>query len=189
MMAQILKDEVRERIYEAACDEFFQKDFKSATMQGIAEKAGVSTGLIYSYFKNKEELFDEIVQPVMLGFPEILKKAEKTPGSASDKFMNIEKKFILGLFDKRREFIILMDKSTGTRYSNAKEDMIRLIEEHIRIILKKKDTMDYDDLFAHIVAGNFTESILEIARHYKDRKWAVKMLDLMARYFYLGSGT
>ena len=50
-MVQVLKKEIRVRIFEAALDVFYQKDFKSATMQEIAEKAGVPTGLIYSYFK------------------------------------------------------------------------------------------------------------------------------------------
>ncbi len=188
-MAQVLKDEIRVRIYESALDVFFQKDYKSATMQEIADKAGIPTGLIYSYFKNKEALFDEIVRSVILKFPETLKKAEETPGNAFDKFISIEKEFILGLFDRRREFIVLIDKSAGTKHSGAKEELIRLIEEHIKVSIKKKTGAEYDDLFSHILAGNFTESLLEIARHYKSHEWAVEMLDLMARHYYLGSSS
>lgn len=186
-MVQVLKDEIRERIYEAALDVFFQKDFKIATMQEIAEKASVPTGLIYSYFKNKEALFDEIVRPVILKFPETLKKAEETPGNPFDKFNSVEKEFFLGLFDRRREFVVLMDRSAGTSHSGAKENVIQLLEEHIKVSLKKKSGIEYEELFIHILARNFIESLLEIMRHYKSREWAVKMLDLMARHFYFGS--
>jgi AcrR family transcriptional regulator len=188
-MAQVLKDEIRERIYEAALDVFFQKDFKSATMRDIAQKADVPTGLTYSYFKNKEGLFDEIIRPVLLKFPDTLKQAEEAPGQAFDKFVNIEREFFLGLLDRHREFIILMDKSAGTSHSDAKENMIKLIEEHIRIGLKKRNGREYDDLLPHILASNFTESVLEIARHYKNHEWAEKMLNLIARQHFLGSNS
>lgn len=188
-MAQVLKDEVRRRIYEAALDVFFQKDFKSATMREIASKAGVPTGLTYSYFKNKEVLFDEIIRPVLRRFPDTLKKAEEAPGQAFDKFVSIEREFFLELFDMHREFIILMDKSFGTTHGDAKEKMIRLLEEHIKISLKKRSKIDYDDLLSHILANNFAESILEIARHYKSREWAAEMLDLVSRQYFLGSNS
>ncbi|MDD3395083.1 MAG: TetR/AcrR family transcriptional regulator [Anaerotignum sp.] len=188
-MAQVLKDEIRERIYEAALDVFFQKDFKSATMREIAKKAGVPTGLTYSYFKNKEVLFDEIIRPVLLKFPDTLKQAEEAPGQAFDKFVTIEREFFLGLFVRHREFIILMDKSAGTSHSDAKENMIHLIEEHIRIGLKKRSNKEYDDLLAHILASNFTECVLEIARHYKSREWAEEMLHLVSRQHFFGSNS
>lgn len=188
-MAQVLKDEIRERIYEAALDVFFHKDFKSATMREIAKKAGVPTGLTYSYFKNKEILFDEIIRPVLLQFPDTLKQAVEAPGQAFDKFVSIEREFFLSLFDRHREFIVLMDKSAGTSHSDAKENMIQLIEEHIKIGLKKRSDREYDDLLAHILASNFTESLLEIARHYKSREWAEEMLDLISRQHFLGSNS
>jgi len=188
-MAQVLKDEIRERIYEAALDVFFQKDFKSATMREIAQKAGVPASLTYSYFKNKEVLFDEIIQSVLQKFPDMLTQAVEAPGQAFDKFVSIEREFFLGLLDRRREFVVLMDKSDGTSHSDAKENMISLIEEHIKIGLKKRSDRKYDDLLAHILASNFTESVLEIARHYKSREWAEEMLDLISRQHFFGSNS
>jgi AcrR family transcriptional regulator len=188
-VAQVLKDEIKERIFEAALSEFFQKDYKNATMRDIAEKAGIPTGLVYSYYKNKQALFDEIVQPVLLKLPETLKQAEEASGQPFDKFINIEKPFFLDLFDKRREFIILIDKSAGTCHHDAKEKLICMLEGHIKTGLKKKSRQEYDDLFAHILAGNFVESLLEIVRHYKSREWAVSMLDLFARHFFSGSNS
>ena len=186
---QVLKEDIKKRIHDAALDVFYEKDYKSATMREISERANIPTGLIYSYYKNKQSLFDEIVQPVILKLPDTLKEAEKTPGHAFDKFINIEKKCILDMFDKRRELIVLIDKSAGTRHGSAKEDMIHLIEEHIKVGIKNKNGKEYDDLFAHILASNFTESLLEIARHYKSREWAVEMLDLMSRHYFLGSAS
>ncbi len=188
-MAQVLKDEVRRRIYEAALDVFFQKDFKSATMREIAARAGVPTGLTYSYYKSKEALFDYIVRPVLIGFPSAIRRAEEVPGQAFDEFMSVGRDFFLELFDMHKEFVILMDKSHGSNYDDAKEKMIRIIEDHIKISLKKRSKMKYDDLLPHILASNFTESVLEIARHYKSREWASEMLDIVSKQYFFGSNS
>ena len=55
---QVLKEEVRERILAAAVQVFYEKDFRSAKLQDIARLADVSVSLLYSYFKNKEKLFE-----------------------------------------------------------------------------------------------------------------------------------
>ncbi len=46
----------REQILEAAVRVFAQKGFDKATNKDIAQEAGITAGLIYHYFKSKEEL-------------------------------------------------------------------------------------------------------------------------------------
>lgn len=46
----------REQIVEAALRVFAQKGFDKATNKDIAQEAGITAGLIYHYFKSKEEL-------------------------------------------------------------------------------------------------------------------------------------
>ncbi len=52
----------KERILEAALEIFSQKGFHPATMDEIAEKAGVGKGTLYRYFETKEKLFAELVR-------------------------------------------------------------------------------------------------------------------------------
>ena len=186
-MAQVLKDDIRERIFEAALDEFYEKDFMTATMRDIAVRAGIPTGLIYSYYKNKRALFDEIVRPVILNLPETLREAEASPNTGLANYFNIEKKLYKRFFEKRREFILLVDKSAGTHHHDTKEKLIVTIEEHVKNSLKKRSKQKYDDLFPHILASNYVESLLEIMRHFKSREWAEEMLDLVAKQFFMGS--
>jgi AcrR family transcriptional regulator len=47
----------RQQILEAALDVFAEQGLKGATSKDIAERAEVTHGLIYFYFKTKEELF------------------------------------------------------------------------------------------------------------------------------------
>ncbi len=62
---QTLKKEVKERIMNAARTEFGAHGFAKAKMRSIAEKAGVSTGNLYTYFPNKDDLFCTLVKPAV----------------------------------------------------------------------------------------------------------------------------
>ena len=52
-----LEPDKRERIINAAINEFAQKGFKNASTNEIVKEAGISKGLIFHYFKNKKQLY------------------------------------------------------------------------------------------------------------------------------------
>lgn len=52
----------REQIIDAAMRVFAQKGFVRATNKDIAHEAGITPGLIYHYFENKEALFRAIIE-------------------------------------------------------------------------------------------------------------------------------
>jgi len=47
----------RQQILDSAKEIFLQKGFRSTVMEDIAKKAELSTGTIYQYFNNKDELY------------------------------------------------------------------------------------------------------------------------------------
>lgn len=55
----------RKLIVEAATKSFSQFGFKATTMDQIAKIANVGKGTIYTFFKTKEELFDEIINSLI----------------------------------------------------------------------------------------------------------------------------
>jgi len=52
----------REQILDAAISVFAEKGFERATNRDIAHAAGITAGLIYHYFKSKEELLREAIE-------------------------------------------------------------------------------------------------------------------------------
>lgn len=58
----------RKIILDAALEVFAKEGYHSSTVSTIAKKAGISQGLMYNYFKNKEELINEL----MIGMIETL---------------------------------------------------------------------------------------------------------------------
>ncbi|HEY5855716.1 MAG TPA: TetR/AcrR family transcriptional regulator [Aldersonia sp.] len=53
---------VRQRILEAALDEFYASGFHAATMRNIAKSAGCSAANVYNHFDNKAEILVEILR-------------------------------------------------------------------------------------------------------------------------------
>jgi len=85
------KNTVRsESIIRAAIEVFSKKDFKTASISEIAQKAGVADGTIYQYFRSKEDLFFSI--PI-----------EKTNEFRNQLELHLEG--ISGAFNKLRKFV------------------------------------------------------------------------------------
>ena len=61
-------------ILEASLRVIKQKGFHRARMSDISEEAGISYGLVYHYFKNKEDLFDAILHRWWDGLFQLMEK-------------------------------------------------------------------------------------------------------------------
>lgn len=71
-MAQILKEEVRNRILQAAEAQLLANG-EAATMRQIAQAAGITPGNLYRYYNNKDELVDAIIQPLVERMDQVLR--------------------------------------------------------------------------------------------------------------------
>ncbi|HUW41332.1 MAG TPA: TetR/AcrR family transcriptional regulator [Rectinemataceae bacterium] len=60
-MARSRDEGMERRIIEAAMEVFGEQGFQATTLKDIAAGAGISTGSIYTYFKDKEALFQAAV--------------------------------------------------------------------------------------------------------------------------------
>lgn len=188
-MAQVLKEEIRENIRKAALQEFFDKGYKSAAMRSIARQARIPTGLIYAYYENKEALFDAVLCPVLYEWERVLtaesENENKHTNSEIYGLSKAETECIFHLFDHRQEFIILIDKSDGTKYENEKERFVKAIEEHLN--KHRKDDLD-DAVFLHIIASNFVDGLMQMMYHYRGKEWAVMVLQKLSKMYLSGIG-
>lgn len=83
-----ISDERKELILEVGIEEFSAKGYENANINVIAQKAGISIGLMYKYFATKEDLFltcisrgmsilDNTLNEIMASKDKLLIKAEK----------------------------------------------------------------------------------------------------------------
>ena len=63
-----IRERSRSRIMQAALELFAAKGFNSTTVEMIASRSEVSKGLLYNYFRNKEDLLNAIVDEGVILF-------------------------------------------------------------------------------------------------------------------------
>lgn len=78
------KEQRRNAILRAARKEFFEKGFRSVTVDSIAKRAELSKGAIYLYFKSKEEIYAQILLRDIDKFHDRVDALLDTSKSASD---------------------------------------------------------------------------------------------------------
>ncbi|MGC6322301.1 TetR/AcrR family transcriptional regulator [Bisgaard Taxon 45] len=186
-MAQVLKEEVRNKILHAAETVFFEHDYRSAKLTTIAENANIPVALIYTYFKNKSALFDEVVKGMLNHLIQIMEEEEKLPtASPYERFKQTSAQYIPAIFKERKKLIILIDKSAGTKHEKAKEIWVARLSLHIQEGLKRYSKVDYDPMLSHILANNYIEGMMEIARHYQNEQWANEMVSILNKCYFFG---
>ena len=183
---QVLKDEVRDSILLAAEDSFYNKDYRNTKLSEIAELAECPTSLIYTYFKNKSELFNAIVAPIYNDFFKALDEEESIEGDMLERLKKSGEGYLKQLLKNHRKLVILIDKSIGSDYEEAKEKMVSRLQKHIEDGMARYSKQKYDPMLSRILASNYTEGLLEIARNYKSYEWAKNILALMNQCYYLG---
>ncbi len=55
--------ETRELIIDSAREEFSKLGYQKSSLRNICKNAGVTTGAVYFFFKDKEDLFSAVVEP------------------------------------------------------------------------------------------------------------------------------
>jgi len=60
------KEDRPQEITEAAFEAFAEKGYAATRVEEVAQRAGVSKGLLYLYFRTKEELFKAVVRSIVI---------------------------------------------------------------------------------------------------------------------------
>ena len=106
-------------------------------------------------------------------------------GTVIDGLSRAETECLLDLFAHRKEFILLIDKSGGTRYEGEKERFVRAIEDHL---LAHCGDPSADVLFIHIIASSFLDGLMQTMYHYKGKEWAIMILQKLSKMYLSGIG-
>ena len=139
-----MKDEKRSMILDAATKIFAEKGYLYATISEVAKEAGMSTGLLYSYFKNKLDL---LLSVVLLFWQNINQQNQEKLGSMRDPFdklvvvlHNIEDSLIR---DKKALYLIKVLNEALPHIVMIKEKELQ--EKRQSIILENRKLLDTID--------------------------------------------
>ena len=139
-----MKDEKKSMILDAATKIFAEKGYQYATISEVAKEAGISTGLLYSYCKNKLDL---LLSVVLLFWQNINQTNQEKLTSMRDPFdklvvvlHNIEDSLIK---DKKALYLIKVLNEALPHIIMIKEKELQ--EKRQSIILENRKLLDTID--------------------------------------------
>ena len=101
---QVQKEDIRGRILAVARQQFERKGYSKTSMREIAELSGVGVGNIYNYFTNKDELFREVVRPVLCALEAMLQEHHGIRGE--DIMMMRSEKYLKSCIDEYVSLVV-----------------------------------------------------------------------------------
>ncbi len=174
---QTKKDTIHQNVLAVAREEFFEKGYKDTNMRTIARKAGVGLGNIYNYFKNKDELFNHVLEPAITT---LLKLTEDHNSNANLNIAIFESQeyitkknneFLKVLLEFREEMRILFFKAHGSSLENFKEQYIEKNTEtsleFLRLLKERNPDINIDIsyFFVHAVSSWWVSVMGELVMH------------------------
>jgi AcrR family transcriptional regulator len=85
-----IRQKSSENIENIALELFALKGYHATSISQIAEKAGISKGLLYNYFESKERLLDSIITKVYDEIMRMVQMSEKLPANEQIEQMIIQ---------------------------------------------------------------------------------------------------
>jgi len=135
-VARKLDEEKRSRILTAARDAFGAEGFQKTTIKGIARATGIAQGTLYTYFRNKEQLFDEVVDEIWQTFRGGLEKISIENAAIAEKVA----KFIDFCFDLLIQIHpLLRGMYTEANRRELLDDKLSVICRHIEELFTRPD--------------------------------------------------
>ena len=125
---QVLKEDIRGRILTIAREQFERKGYSKTSMREIAELSDVGVGNIYNYFTNKDELFREVVRPVLCALEAMLQEHHGTRGEdimtmRSEKYLKSCIDEYVSLINTHCELLeILLFRAQGSSLEHFREN-------------------------------------------------------------------
>ncbi len=102
------RPERRAQILDAALAVFSRKGIFATRIADIASEAGIAYGLVYHYFRNKEEILNTIFEERWTGVTEMLEEAEARGETARDQLRGALDVFISSYRDRPQVIELLL---------------------------------------------------------------------------------
>jgi AcrR family transcriptional regulator len=111
----------REAILSAALDEFSARGFAAARLDDVAKRAGVAKGTIYLHFRDKEQLFQELIRVELSPFADRVEAAFKFDVPLRQLGSVLVEAFMSQVYATRRKDVIRLILSEGQRFPKLAE--------------------------------------------------------------------
>jgi AcrR family transcriptional regulator len=118
------QEDKRRLILDAAVRVFARKGYHTSRVGDIAEEAGVAHGLLYHYFRSKEELLETIFRETWRDVLDAVRAVEETDESARDRLAGVAK-ILLRAWRRDPDLVRVLVREV-TRGSHLQERIVEI---------------------------------------------------------------
>ena len=204
--------ETKKKLLECAMKEFSEKGYMKASLRNICKEAGVTTGALYFFFKDKEDLFGSLVSGPLSQLEKLLDEhfteeiavteelikestganisvAEMAAAQGFEDDMEIARLAVRYLFKEKEAFDLLLTKSQGSAYETVVDDIVDKAEGHYTLMYiamkgykSKKELTEEDKFIIHWMSHDQIDIFIHIVTHCKNVEEGEKQLKNMMAY-------
>ena len=178
--------ESREKLIDCAKKEFMEKGFEKASLRAICSAAGLTTGAVYFFFKDKNGLFGavidkplkRIITAIEQHFSEDMETDIADFQHTSGDHDDFAEQMIEALYADRDAMIIMLEKASGSSYDGIVDRFVGMIEKY-NYALAENYLAAFPDKrineymlhwFSHVQINAF----VHLLTHVEDKERAVK---------------
>lgn len=188
--------QTREKLLEAAKKEFMDKGYMGASLRNICKEAGVTTGALYFFFKDKEDLFGSLVEEPLQQMQDHMNqhyewemKDFKQPVIEKHDFnedVKVARGIVDYLFQHHDIFTLLLTKSNGSKYENCTDIFVEITQAQYRIHADKLSTYynvdRISDYMIHWISHLQIFSFVQLIKHNITREEAEEQIDAIIKF-------
>ena len=188
--------QTRQKLIDSAKKEFLEKGYVKASLRSICADAGVTTGALYFFFENKEDLFSAIVDPPLNGLKNILFQhfkddVEEMSGidSLDDVDMDhseISDRIVGYIYENYDSFMLLLNASENTVYENVVDEFVSMLDRSIPSMMANMKGYTLDEYMSHWMSHISIDAFIHVIRHEKDVETAKIRLRAILNYLVMG---
>ena len=192
--------ETRKELLKCAKEEFMDKGFMGASLRNICQKAGVTTGALYFFFKDKDDLFCEVVGNFMDRLNEILREhfsfevREMESGKAKehDDSSDFEAvaQVVHELYTYRDEVLLVLTKAQGSSMEHMPDRLVDQMDAHNAFICeamcKAYHVPMVEKSVVHWMSHSQIDMFIFMVTHIDDEKEALQFAEKGVKYLLAG---
>ncbi len=192
---QIKKEVVEKNILKAAQSEFQEKSFANASMRSIAGTADVTTSNIYNYFKNKDDIFNRLLAPVIRKIEagktaflvfENHEKGNDHEGARLKEHREFIQPIAEFIYAYRAELRLLIFQSRGSCLEKYPDQQIAWFSDALKNSFYQHAKECVDEFLVTITASIWVNSLKEILKDDLGLDRIIKISEDLMTFIYMG---
>lgn len=191
--------ETREKLLDSAKQEFLEKGYMKASLRTICKNAGVTTGALYFFFQDKEDLLKQLVEEPLKGLVSRVEShflEEMSMESAvisiydDSSDIRVAKEIVHFMYQHYDIFQILLTKSQGSAYEDIVSKFADEIEEHYDALVEKMaesfGIRKPDHYMIHWLSHIQIDAFIHLLTHERDEEKAARQIEEIVVYLLSG---